>query len=194
MCVNTILRHAKTLDWGVIPADEEDTRNFDADIELIKNFLETPNRNSATFWDVWGPYLRDILELDSGVIYLGKNEEGELSELFAHDGTRFLFDVDKHGVIKGFWQYAVTHSASTPKFFYKDEIIYGQMNLSTETFPYGFSPLQSIQQEVELMIQSTRYNKDFFKNNGIPAALVTTQMEETQQRRFMENWKKINPG
>lgn len=194
MVTNTIIKQMKLTDWHIVKKDEDDPTDYSEDIETATTFLKIPNRNQQSFDEVFGQYLRDILELDSGVIFKGRNESGELVELFAHDGARFLRDVDRAGIYNGWWQYSFSHTASAPKFFENDDIVYGMMNLSTETFPYGFSPLQSIQQVVELMIQADRYNKEFFRNNAIPDGLVTTDMPSDQLQRFSREWKQQVQG
>ena len=40
---------------------------------------------------------------------------------------------------------------------------------------YGFSPVQACQQIIELMMQSTRYNKDFFLKNMMPDGIFTLE-------------------
>jgi len=193
MVVNTIIKQMQLTEWVIVPKSEDDATDFSEDIERATTFLKIPNRNQQTFDEVFGQYLRDLLELDAGVLFKGR-AEGKLVELFAHDGARFLRDVDASGIYKGWYQYSFTHSASAPKFFETEDIIYGMMNLSTETFPYGFSPLQSIQQVVELMIQADRYNKEFFRNNAIPDGIITTDMPADQLQRFSREWKQQVQG
>ena len=192
MVVMTITKQLMTTEWKIVPKNEdEDVEKYEKEIKKIETFLNQPNRNNSTFWDVWMPFIRDVLELDAGVIYKGKNVKGELVEIFASDGSRFLFDIEPNGIINGYYQYSWKNPASIPRFFEKDEIIYGRINTNSEYMPYGFSPLQSVQQEVELMIQSTRYNKEFFKNNSIPDGIVSAKMNAEQLKYFKADWEKI---
>ena len=51
------------------------------------------------------------------------------------------------------------------------------------------SPLQSVQQVVELLIQSTRYNKDFFFNNAIPSLIMNLPNANKESlKHFYEDW------
>jgi len=194
MVVSTILKQIMTIEWNIVVNDDEDETDYSEDIDKIKTLLNQPNVNGDDFWDVFGPYIRDVLELDSGTIFKGRNSSGELVQLFTYDGSKFLFDVDKYGIINGYWQYSFLHPDGAPKYFEKNEIIYGQINRLNENFPYGWSPLQSIQQEVEVLIQSTRYNKEFFKNNAVPDGIVTVPMEDDQMRRFQNQWEQNIKG
>ena len=65
---------------------------------------------------------------------------------------------------------------------------------SADNFPYGWSPLQSIQQEVEIMIQSTRWNKEFYHNNAVPDGLVSLPMEQDALERFKVYWEQEVKG
>ena len=197
MVTNAICKQIMTTKWDVVPEDEEDKTDYEEQINKVTTLLNQPNRNGDSFWDVWIPFLRDVLEIDAGVVYKGKNVAGELVELFAYDGSKFLINLDEHGIInedEGYFQYSFRFPKSQPNPFRKDEIIYGRLNTNTEYYPYGFSPLQSIQQEVEVMIQSTRYNKEFFKNNAIPDAIVSVPMERNQMELFKQAWKKEVAG
>lgn len=197
MVCNAITKQLMTTEWKIVPVDEkEDVSLYKEQIEKIETFLKFPNRNKDTFWDVWGAWLRDVLEIDAGVIYKARNVKGELVELFNYDASRFLIklDAEGHGIIEGYYQYSFTNFQSQPMFFENNEIIYGRVNRIPEFFPYGFSPLQSIQQEVEVMIQSTRYNKEFFKNNAMPDGIVGVDMDEDNLTRFKSYWEQTVMG
>lgn len=189
MCINTICKQVLQTEWVITVADEgEDLESYRAEIDRITTFLNYPNRNGQTFYDVWSMFLRDVLEIDRGVIIKGYAPNGELTELFPVDGSRFLTKVSKYGIIEGYYQYSFYSPQGKPVFFERDEVISGVMNTSTERFPYGFSPLQSVQQEVELLIQSTRYNKDFYKNNAIPDAIGVFDTDEEGMQRINLEW------
>lgn len=198
MVVNAIIKQIMIIDWDIISSDEEDETDYSEDINKLKTLLNNPNRNGDAFWDIWGPFLRDVLEIDAGVIQKGRNVSGELVELFVFDGGRFLINTNEHGIIgedadgnevPAFYQYSFRQIQGAPIPFNKDEIIYGKINTLTESPPYGWSPLQSIQQEVEVMIQSTRYNKEFFKNNATPDGIVSVNMDLDNLRTFQGAWE-----
>jgi len=183
-----IKKQIMSIDWDVIPTDEEDETDYSEQIKQIKTFLKYPNRNKQTFWELWGMFMDDVLDLDAGVIVKGRNGAGELKELFAHDGGKFLFKTDKYGIIEGMYQYSFQFPTNKPLFFERDDIIYGKVGNNTDQYPYGWSPLQSIQQEIEVMIQSTRFNKEFFKNNAIPDGILSVNTELENLERFQKGW------
>jgi len=189
MVENTISKQVLQTEWTITVADEtEDLEQYQADIDRITTFLNYPNRNNQTFAEVWSMFLRDVLEIDRGIIVKGYAPNGELAELFPADGSRFLTKLDKYGIIEGYYQYSFYSPQGKPIFFEKNEVVSGTLNISTERFPYGFSPLQSVQQEVELLINSTRYNKDFYKNNAIPDAIGVFDTDEDGMRRINLEW------
>jgi len=192
MVINAILKQVMTVEWDIVPEDEEDREDRLGDIERVTTFLNYPNSNGETFYDLWGAYLRDVLEIDAGVIVKGRNTAGELVELYAHDGSRFLVNMDVYGRTLGYYQYSFNNTEAAPFPFEKDEIVYGAVNRSTEFKPYGFSPLQSVVQEVELMIQSSRYNKEYFINNAIPDGIVSIPMDDPDQmERVKTAWEQL---
>ena len=189
-----IKKQLMTIEWDIINEDEENETQYEEDILKVKTLLEQPNRMGQTFWEVWGMFMDDVLDLDAGVIYKGRNGSGELVELFAYDGAKFLFDVEEHGLVNGFFQYSYKFPRNQPKYFKRTDIIYGKVGTNTDHYPYGWSPLQSIQQVVELMIQSDRYNKEFFKNNAVPDGIVSIPMEQESLERFKFAWEKEVKG
>lgn len=51
------------------------------------------------------------------------------------------------------------------------------------------SPVQSIQQVLEVLIQSTRWNKDYFKNNAIPAGIIgLPNANKESMTAFQKDW------
>ena len=200
MVENAICKQIMTTEWDIVHKDEEieNLDKFKSQIDEAKTFLEQPNRNGDSFWDIWIPWLRDVLEIDAGVVYKGKNVNGKLVELFTYDGGRFLINVNEHGIIgedsdgtpqPGYYQYSFRQPMSAPVPFDKEELIYGRMNTNTEAYPYGFSPLQSLQQEVEVMIQSTRFNKERFANSAVPDGIVSVPMDREQMTAFKSAWE-----
>ena len=138
MVVNAILKQVRNTKYDVVNVDDDDNTVYEKETSDVFEVLDCPNRNNQTFWDVWLPYLRDILELDSGVVFKGFNGDGKLVELFAHDGSKFLISTDEHGILNKYYQYSYAFPTSRPKEFEKSQIVYGMMNLSTENYPYGF--------------------------------------------------------
>lgn len=184
MAVTTILKQVLTTDYGFEPIDpNEKIEEHQAEVDEIKNLLEHPNANGDSFRSLWWGFLKDVLEIDAGIIY--KSRIGnKLKELYTFDSSSFLIQTDQHGLLDKYYQYSFRSPMSKPLPFEKENIVYGIFNKSNELYPYGFSPLETIQQEVELMIQSTKYNKEFFKNDATPSGMVIVPMEEALNSLF----------
>lgn len=181
-------------EWYLKNRDEEDETDYMNDINEVEHLLRFPNQNNHAFWDVWGRFIDDVLDLDAGVIWKGRNGAGKIVELMPYDGGRFLFDITANGDINGFYQFSFKFPSSAPKFFEKNDIIYGSIGFNMDTYPYGWAPLQSIEQEIEVVIQGTRYNKEYFKNNAMPNGIVTMNMSRDELERFKYSWEQQVKG
>ena len=176
-------------EWDVVPEDEEEEpKTYEEEINYIKQFLENPNREPNQDFDyLINAVLDDILHIDAGVWFLNGPLKGNLVELLVYDGSSFLKEQDVNGFMTFFWQYSFRHPMNAPIKFLPEQIQYFQMNRRTHN-PYGYAPLQAIQQVVQLLDQATRYNKDFFLNNAIPSLLIRVSGQKDGARRVKEAW------
>lgn len=195
MVTNTIKKVIAQTEWDIVLEEpeeqdepEEDENAYKQEINYVKQFLMHPNRiDDSTFQDIIDPMIGDVLEMDAGVWYLNK-KEGKLLEIIPYDASTFLKEQDLHGFITKWWQFSFRNPAASPKGFDKENICYFQMNNKTYN-PYGFSPLQAVQQVVELLDQSTRYNKDFFLNNAIPSIIMSLPNANKESlKHFYDDW------
>ena len=190
MVVSTIIKQLRNTPWVIVPSDEdEDPATYAAEIERITTLLEQPNRNGDEFWDVWGRYMYDVLTIDAGAVIKGRNSAGEVVELFAYDGSTFLFELNQKGIIETVWKYSFSHPSANPEEVPRENLVYGAMNVRSETFPYGWAPLQSCRQEVEVMIQATRWNKEFYQNSAMPNGFIVSDMAQDNHERLKNEWE-----
>ena len=197
---------------------EDDISNYKDQIEKIEDFMKNVNSNKETITDLMSAVISDLGEIDSGVwtkvysadsynienvelfdemghsigteprLVLKPFKQRELLELWYADGATFLFYIDIFRKIKGYYQYTFKNPRTSPIFFENDEIVYFMLNRRSYTL-YGFSPTQAAQQEIELMMQSTRYNKDFFTKNMIPDAIMTLEdANEDSLEEVKDDW------
>ncbi len=180
---------------------EEDISKYKKEVDIVENFFKDLNSNHETIEDLQSPVITDLGEIDAGTwikvystdsyskelvtVYdehgrdVGQQEkmvlkpfgQRELVEMWYADGATFLIYIDIFRRIQGYYQYTFKNPRANPVFFDKNEVVYFMLNRRSYTL-YGYSPTQACQQEVELMMQSTRYNKDFFTKNMIPDGLV----------------------
>jgi HK97 family phage portal protein len=105
-----------------------------------------------------------------------------------------LKQVDIHKNILAYWQYSFKHPRQKPTRFEPEEIVYFMMNDKSYSV-YGFSPVQSIQQVLELLIQGTRYNKDLFTNNAIPDIIASLpKLPKDQLEALKRTWNNQYKG
>src|SRR3990167_10180131 len=71
MVINTISREVSQTPWDIVVEDEEgqDTKDYEEQIKKVKNILKYPNRNGETTEVLFKKLVKDICELDSGVIF-----------------------------------------------------------------------------------------------------------------------------
>lgn len=104
------------------------------------------------------------------------------------DPATFLKQIDIFKRLKAYYQYSWKNPRSSPIRFEPDEVAYNMLNKRSHEL-YGFSPVQSIQQVLELLIQSTRYNKDFFRNNAFPDGMISLPGANAESmKQFKEMW------
>ncbi len=109
MAINTILDEISSLSWSIVIKDKVKQKYLDEErnliepkkqeIEHIESFLKNPNSNYESFEELFvRKALRDVLEINSGVIVKVFNLKGDLIELVAADGASFTKNPDIHGM------------------------------------------------------------------------------------------------
>ena len=224
MVLNTIKKQVENTPWDLPNIDSKDLNTYDEDKKLVTSFFKCINSNDETLADLFSMLVTDVGELDSGVTakvfsrdsyVTGTNVEydnsgkqissskalvlkpfGQRTLLGAVgvDGASILKHVDRFKYLKAYYQYSFLHPTANPVRFEKDEIIFSLLNRKTYDV-YGFSPVQSVQQVLELLIQSTRFNKEFFARNAIPDGIVSVLKANTHGlKQFKEQWMKQAKG
>jgi len=224
MVLNTIKREISIIPFELRNVDKDDTNTYDKEKKLVEEFFFNINSNGEGLYDMLQAVINDIGEIDAGIwvkvfsqdsyersvvethdalgnvsgteerLVLKPIGKRKLKELWYGDGGTFLKQTDPYRRLKGYYQYSFKKPLAAPKYFEPDEVCYFMMNRRSYS-TYGFSPLQSVQQVVELLIQSTRWNKDFFKNNAIPDGLMTLpNISKEGLDKFKEGWNKQVKG
>lgn len=208
-CISTILDEVTSLDWDIVAKEGYNYEEVEKAIYEAKAFLKHPNKNRETFTEIIRAVLKDIYELDAGVIVkvysvdsydfeqlepksgsplLKERGQRKLMELYARDGASFLKEADKFGFENGYWQYSYQIPAH-PMWFNKAEIAYFMRNTRSMSV-YGYSPVQAIIDIVKSLHYSTLYNKRFFEETPIPdGALGLLDTNETEMKAFVDWWQ-----
>lgn len=225
MVLSTFKKQVYNTDWDILPVDpDEDKKSRQADIDKVKDFLMNINQNQQTIDDVNSETITDIAEIDAGcwnIVYtvdsydvgqvplydawgqvIGSVDglilkplgQREISAVKTVDGASMLKQVSIHKNLLNYWQYSFKHPRQNPTRFEVDEIVYNIMNNKSYSV-YGFSPVQAIQQVLELLIQGTRYNKDLYTNNAIPDLLVSLpKLPADQLKKIKRLWNNQYKG
>jgi hypothetical protein len=83
-----------------VPKDETiDPDSVQSAVDHIMGFLDNPNTNKENFEKILRRVIRDILEIDAGVINKIFNKKGEMVEIVAKDGSCFTKNPDAFGMI-----------------------------------------------------------------------------------------------
>lgn len=87
MAIQTIIDEVSSVDWSIVPCQGmEDVAN-EGEMEHIKNFFINPNTNRETFEQVFIEMpIRDMLEVNAGILNKVFNRKGDLVEVVARDG------------------------------------------------------------------------------------------------------------
>jgi len=100
MCINLILDEMSPIKWDIVTDDGvELNETKQSEIDHIKSFFENPNTNKESFDEVRRKYLRDVLEIDTGIINKIFNLKEEMVEIVARDGATFTKNPDIYGMI-----------------------------------------------------------------------------------------------
>ncbi len=111
MCIDTILKELISIPWDIVPNPdipkeefEDKEGNFKDEVKLEiahqKHFLENPNTNpNEYFEDVFIKMpIRDVIEINTGVINKVFNLKEEMVECVVRDGATFTKNPDVHGM------------------------------------------------------------------------------------------------
>ena len=218
MVLSTIKKEISIIPWDVVNAEEDDEQIYEEQTKVVKDFLNKINSDYDTILDISNMVLTDIGEIDSGVwvkVYDSTSydfkEVARLDEFGLPDGTQkrlvlkpfgqrkllelriadsatFLKQIDIYRRIQGYYQYSFKSPSKIPIYFEPDEVVYFIMNKRPQSI-YGFSPVQSIQQVLETLMQSTRYNKEFFTRNAMPDGIISLlDANPDSMKKFKESW------
>jgi len=100
MCIATIIDEICAVKWDIVAKEgKEDSKTLEEHIKQVKDFFENPNTNKESWEEIRRKYIRDILEIDSGVINKVFNVKEEMVEIVARDGATFTKNPDIYGMM-----------------------------------------------------------------------------------------------
>ena len=219
MVLNTFKKEISNIEWKIVPIDEDDGIDHTENIKKCTDFFNKINNNNQNVVDINSEAVTDVGEIDAGVwnyVYsvdsytIGEvpvydtwgRESGEteislilkplgqraLTQVKSVDGASILKQVDIHKNLLRYYQFSFKHPRRNPTPFDVDEIEYLILNNRSYSI-YGFSPVQSIQQELQVLIQGTRFNKDLYLNNAVPEVLVSLpNLPRDKLKKLKREW------
>ena len=99
MCISTVVDNVCAVPWDIVPKEgKEDSPTFEKHKEEVLNFYHNPNTNKESFEELRRKYVRDILEVDAGVLCKVFNQAGLMVEMVARDGATFTKNPDIYGM------------------------------------------------------------------------------------------------
>ena len=229
MVIHTILSEMKSVKWSVnISEDAKDKYESDTgvaeeklkQIKQITDFLKNPNTNKETFDDLFiDRWLKDMLEVGSGVLVKVFDAAENLVEIVAADGATFTKNPDVHGMITsreeiivakeltGNYQQSLNDptnyifeqsaqnraayfqfqwSALIPVPFGKREVVWMDWDGRTDK-TYGYSPVQTLEKTIQMLIYSTDSELDYYNNNNTPKSIIGLEGSDTEEVKAFAN-------
>jgi SPP1 gp7 family putative phage head morphogenesis protein len=189
MVTNMAVNEIASLDWDVSVKDGMSVP--EGVVQMTKDFLYNPNCNDESLGDLLRPYVRDIIEIDAGVLVKVKNLKGEFVELYARDGGLFTKNPDRYGVMpeeNAFYQYG-WYSNAQPIPFRFDDVVYTMMYPLSDSI-YGMSNIEVLDEVLQMLIYGVSSNLDYYADNNIPKGVMSLIGANTDDvKAFSDNFR-----
>jgi len=204
MVTNTLADEVAALPWDIKAREGEEVP--EEILKKTKQFFYNPNRNDESINDINCAFIRDLLELDAGVLVKIRNLKDEFLELYNYDGGTFTKNCDIHGVlpeVNAYYQYG-WNTGARPTPFNKNEIVYGLKNKRADSL-YGRSPVEVLLEVLQLLLYGIQSNLEYFTDNNIPKGVLkiiganqksidafrTKWQEQLKRKDEAGNWKRL---
>lgn len=189
MIIKTITSEVASQDWDIKPREGKEIP--DEIIQQTKDFFYNPNRNEESIDFILRSLVRDILEIDAGVIVKVKDLKGDLKEIYVRDGASFTKNPDVFGILpelSAYWQYGWS-TVAKPVPFNRDEIVYIMINPRADSI-YGQSAIEVLLDILELLTYGVESNLEYFTDNNIPkGTFVMEGANAGDIKAFGEMWQ-----
>ena len=170
--VDCLARELSALNWEVAP---KRNRNINTrirkEIAETTEFFQDPNSNRESLAQILKKLTVDLLVYSGAVCEKVKSVGGrKILEIFARDAHTFKIDTDKYGYLQGYRQ-IISLSDSDPVDFQPDDLIYFNFTPTTHSI-YGFPIIESIIDEVAILLNSSAYIASYFTEDSIPPGIL----------------------
>jgi len=189
--INRRKRQLNTLEWDIVPAEEDDKTDYKAIIKPLKNDFKKIGGYRVRFRELLDTMTDDLLTLDALAIYKRPNVGGSLYALQPVDAATIVLEVDESGgtPLPPDIAYKQFIRGKQVAEFTADEMYYEMMNGRTYT-PYGLSPLESLVIGVSAALKSEIYNLHLLTEGNIPEGFfgVPKDWSPDQIKEFQALW------
>lgn len=195
MITNTATAEVSSLDWSIKARDGQEVP--EEIIEKTKEWFYNPNRNNESIKFIIEAIVRDVLEIDAGVVVKVKDLKGDLKEIYARDGGLFNKNPDIYGVlpdegsgVPAYYQYGwLTGARPIP--FGRDEVVYF-MNHPRSDSIYGLSSVEVLENTLQLLIYGIDSNLEYFTDNQVPKGILSMVGATSEDvKAFQSVWAEV---
>ena len=173
MVTNTICNEIAGLDWDIYKHEDYEDLVPDEIVKKTKDWFLNPNRNDESFEMIMRTLVRDILEIDAGVVVKVRNLKDEFLEMYVRDGGTFTKNPDIYGIMpdeRAYYQYGWLTGAR-PQEFNRNEIAYFMLNPRSDSI-YGMSNVEVLMNTLQLLTYGIDANLEYFTDNNIPKGVL----------------------
>lgn len=186
-CVNIISQNFPQVPLLIYDIKTEDALRMD---NPSYNIFNIPNKY-MTYYNFWAKVSMFYTLYGESFIYMGKNQSGnKIVDMQVIDprGIKEVLDDKTKNLIGWLFNNRVSLDL--------DEVIHIK-NANPYSDIRGLSPLDAVEVELNSDYKASKYNLAFYKNGGIPSAVITTGDEETtvaEMRKIKRLWEKQHGG
>lgn len=149
----------------------------DTNLKKLNAFFENPNPNQ-NWEDFLRPVLEDMLVIDAASIFVGRTNNGEVTELRWVDGSSITCLVEEHGwtpkppnpAYQQLWQGYPRVDLTTEQLIYRPRNIVPRNTQAS--YLYGFSPTEQIADEIKIGLARLEYIYTFYSDGTIPGGIL----------------------
>lgn len=191
-CINARKRHLTTLEWDIVPEEEEDKADYTSQKAQLKDLFQTIGGRTNPYRTFLSKMVEDLMVLDAISIYKQPTLGGDLFKLIPVDAATVRVKVDETGDITGYRQIIDGRVVAE---FDVEELIYAMMNPRTNS-PYGLAPLESLLMVVSSSLKAGMSNLAYLTEGNTPEGLFMLPEDWTPSmiREFEENWNAVMAG
>lgn len=201
MAISTIIDEIASIPWDIVPTEGMEDQADEVEIRHIKNLFENPNTNNESFRQVFVDMpVRDILEINSGILIKVFNMKEELVEIVARAGENFTKNPDIHGMYtyrdeillpkeitnnpSTFYQLTPGYAREKAAYFQygwiagpmpvpfgKNEIVWLEQMKRTDDH-YGYSKVQLLAKTLQTMIYYIESDLEYYNDNNVPKGII----------------------